>query len=62
MKKLIALFGKIESKKKLRHEKITRYDLLMLNARFEQVEMEKKKSQRSSQSSSVSTSKVNFKY
>ncbi|KAK5781883.1 hypothetical protein RI543_000657 [Arxiozyma heterogenica] len=61
MQKLKAIFSKIEFKKKLRHERITRYDLMVLNAKVEQLEVEKTTSQRLSQSSSKSTSEVKIK-
>ena len=48
-------------KKKLRHERITRYDLMVLNAKIEQLKVEKTASQRLSQSSSKSTSEVKIK-
>lgn len=44
------LCRKYNLKKKLRHEKITRYDLIMLNAKMEEIEREDTVSQRSSQS------------
>lgn len=61
MQKLKALFTKIESKKKLRHERITRYDLMVLNAKVEQLDMERTTSQRSSRSSRKSINEVKVK-
>ncbi|CAL9727547.1 hypothetical protein MOUN0_A00430 [Monosporozyma unispora] len=44
-----------KNKKTSRHEKITRHDLIMLNAKVEQLEMERTISRRSSQVTGTSS-------
>lgn len=58
IQKFKALLTNIGSKKKLRHERITRHDLMVLNEKIEHLKCRKTRSKQSSGSLRKSTNKM----